>query len=367
MAVSNAWRIFCVTIPLWILLVHSSVLARVDAVPGSRYTSGRAAALGDAFLPLGDDAAAALFYNPAVFGKLRGVKFELFNFQFQMNSQYLNMARLNFYQFPSLSNYAATLSGKEGAFPAGSASVFPNFSVGGFGFGVLMHSQIAAKASGTTLRYRSKYQLIPAIGTGVRLASGVVKMGYSLQWINQALGDLTVENTVDPLGYNQGLAKGSALSHNFGFAVTLPVTYLPSVNIVARNILNAKFTGTAIMPLTKNDSGVPPDEPMSIDVSYSMQSKVGKGGYFNYVYELRDVTNRSTISFLGRAAMGIEFTFRELFYLRGGWGSGYPCAGLGLKRKGAEFSLSWFSVEAGRQYHEEKDTRYVLHYQIRAF
>jgi hypothetical protein len=67
-------------------------------------------------------------------------------------------------------------------------------------------------------------------------------------------------------------------------------------------------------------------------------------------------------------ALGAEFSFRDMFYLRAGWGSGYPSLGLGLKRaNGGELSLTWYSEEIGSGYHSIRDLRYLFQYQVKAF
>jgi hypothetical protein len=238
----------------------------------------------------------------------------------------------------------------------------------GLAVGVLYLNQISGQVrEDGSVHYRSLYQLIPAVATGVRLAGGIVRLGYSFQWVNQASGDKTVAADADPLGYNQGLAQGSAFSHNLGFALTLPFRYLPSFNVVARNVATAKFRSNTLFELAKNPNGLPPDEPMTVDGSVSIQPKVGQGGIFNLVLQYRDATNRSQVPIWGRLAAGGEFGFREQFFLRGGWGSGYPNVGVGFKRRGGEFSLTWYSEELGAGYHQQRDIRFLVHYQMRAF
>lgn len=343
--------------------------ARQDIVPGSRYTSARAAALGDAFLPLGDDGASAIFYNPADVGKVKQIQVEPLNLGFYANSNYLgqfSLANPTFYKVTSLSAYLPTLQANPGS-PIGiGASLVPNVAVRGFAFGVLAQSQVYAQVNPDgTVRYRSLYQLVPGVATGVRLAGGIVRLGYSLQWVNQASGTQENVSAASELGYNQNLAQGSAFSHNFGLALTLPLRLLPSFNVVARNVLGARYTSRSIYSFTPTPSGVPADEPMTIDASFSIQPKMGAGAYFNLILVDRDATNVSGVSLMGRLALGIEFSFRDAFFLRGGWGSGYPNAGLGLKRQGGEFSLSWCSEEVGVSYQSVRDTRFMMQYQVR--
>src|SRR5690606_7175132 len=58
-----------------------------DRIPGSRYVSGRGAALGDAYIGLGDTMADGLFYNPAAIGKVGGLVVEPLNISLQANSK----------------------------------------------------------------------------------------------------------------------------------------------------------------------------------------------------------------------------------------------------------------------------------------
>src|SRR4051794_13358195 len=87
------------------LLAEKSSLARWDLVPGSRYTSARAAAMGDAFLPLGEDGSAGLFYNPATLAKPTPTTLEIFNLSLYGNLNYLGSLDGNFYKITNLSGF----------------------------------------------------------------------------------------------------------------------------------------------------------------------------------------------------------------------------------------------------------------------
>lgn len=324
--------------------------------------------MGDAYIPLAEDGAGSLFYNPAGLGRVKEPRLEIVNFQLQANSYYVSGFGTNFYKIPSLPTYSKSyLSKNEGAFPGVSGAFTPTFAVRGFAVGMMLQNRIAAVQRGDSVRYRSKYQLIPTAGTGIRLASGVLRLGYSVQWVNQASGDISANASSANLGYNQGLAQGSALSHNAGFALTLPYAYLPALNVVARNVGGAKYSSYTLFSQAKDPVGLPETEPMSIDAAISFQPKTGAGGGFNSVFELRDATNTSGMPIMGRVALGLEWGFRGSFSIRGGLGSGYPSLGIGLKTTRGELNLSWFSEETGTSFRSERDMRFMMHYQIRAF
>lgn len=350
------------------IILCPNLFAREDVIPGSRFTSARGAAMGDAYLPVGEDGASGLFYNPANIGKIRTMQFEPLNLSIYSNSGYINTLGLDFYKVFTLAGYLPTLQANPEQNVGLGFSVFPNAYMRGVAFGVLLQSQVNAQVNADgSVSYKSMYQLIPTVGVGLRLASGIVRLGYSAQWVHQASGDITEDATADPLGYNEKLMQGSALSHNAGFALTLPISFLPSLNIVARNILTTSFSSFTLIPLARNSQGLPADEPTTFDGALGITSKIGGGSYANFVVNWRDMFNVSGISIYGRMAVGLEIAIKDLVFLRGGWGSGYPHAGLGLKRKNGEFSLAWYSEEIGSGYLTKRDMRWMMHYQVKTF
>jgi hypothetical protein len=353
------------------LISFESAEAREDVVPGSRYMSARALAMGDAFLPLADDPASALFYNPAGLGLIRGVHADIFNLQLYGNKNYfsqVDLSHADFYNVTDLNQFKPALKRSPNNWQGVGYTLVPAFSIKGIGFGLLIQEQVRAKYnSNDTVDYNSNYQLIPAIGGALRLAEGIVRIGYSAQWVNQASGSVSGVPASNSLGYNQGLQKGSAISHTLGIALTMPWQHLPELNVVGRNLFMARFSGAAMMPFASSSTGAPANEATSFDVSLSWIEKVGSGAEFAWVIQDRDALASSRISLLGRLAIGLEFDFRHVLFLRGGWGSGYPNAGLGLRRKKSELSITWSNVEIGTGYHDRQDTRYLLQYQVRAF
>ncbi|MGK5089963.1 hypothetical protein WDW86_20625 [Bdellovibrionota bacterium FG-2] len=344
-----------------------NAFGRQDIVPGSRYTSGRAAAVGDAYLPLGEDGASGLFSNPAGLAKIRGAHFDPMNLSLFGNGSLLQTFSADSYKLYSLSQYAPELAKSPGTYVSSGAALLPAFSSRYLTVGMLAQTEFGASSDGTTIHYKSRYQLIPAAGTSARLASGIVRVGYSLQWVNQASGDVFTSADSAPLGYNVGLLQGSALSHNAAIAINLPYSYLPSLNFVGRNLGGAKYSATTIYKIATQSSGVPLTEPTTFDVSVSVRPKATATSFFNLVLEYRDMTNQSKVTPLGRAAFGVEYSIRNFLFLRGGYGSGYPSAGIGVGQKSGEFSLTYYSEDIGTTYHEQQDTRYLFQYRIAAF
>lgn len=350
------------------LLLTTLAEAREEFIPGSRYVSGRGSAMGDAIVTVVDDSS-ALFYNPAGLSRIKKAKLEVMNLQLRSNTELVKNLTRDFYNFPSLASYGKTVVRKKGMEPAAGFSLFPSFSVRGFGIGVLAQADLrSSSVDGQGIRYRSNYEFIPAAGFSRRFASGVVKIGYSVLWVNRAAGDVLVDKSEPNLGYNQYLKQGAGLSHNAGFALTLPYKYLPAFNVVGRNLGGLKYTSsTPLFVAGKNSVGTLAPEPMTIDVAFGAQPKVGSGASWNLSAMLRDALSASGASLYGRFAFGIEFAFRDAFFLRGGYQSGYLSAGFGMKTSGGELNLSWYGEEYGNGFRNKQDLKYMFQYKMRAF
>jgi hypothetical protein len=349
------------------LTCASVAFARQELVPGSRFTSARAAALGDAFLPLGEDGAAALFVNPAAVGKIRGGQVDV-NFGLETSSGFVDSAGLTSYNIYSLSANKANLTAHPNTQQGMGLSLLPTFSGKGFAIGVLAENQFVATADAAgNVRYHSLYQLIPAAAFGVRLAGGIVRLGYGLQYVHKAEGEVSVPSGAADLGYNQSLPQGSGLSHTVGFALTLPLAYLPAVNLVARNVFNTSYSSWSMIPIAANSPGAPATDKMSFDASFSLQPKIEQGAYFNIVGQYRDILNTSGMAMFGRLAGGLELSMRDFFFIRTGYGSGYPAAGIGFRMKRGEFNATWYSEELGQGYHQLRDLRYMFQFKMRSF
>ena len=341
-------------------------IARDDLVPGSRYTSARAAAMGDAFLPLGDDVASGLFYNPANLSKIRSMELESSNFSLNVNSPFVSKIDFGSVNLPFLGSFLPTLTTASPQFVGGGGAFLVDFGMPGFACGILMQTQVGAQRNADgTISYRSRYQIIPAVGTGLKLFGGLLRMGYSLQWVNQAVGKITAASSTS-LAYTDGNAEGQALSHNFGLSATLPITMLPTLNLVVRNAFGAHYAEPTYFSFAPETSVVPAPEAMTFDGSFSIQRHLGKGGQLNIVGEFKDILGQSP-EVLGRISVGAEIAIRRKVFFRGGWGRGYPAAGIGFKGEKAELSFTWYTAEIGTSYLSQGDMRFMMQYQVRSF
>ncbi len=338
-----------------------------DRIPGSRYVSGRGAALGDAYIGLADTLADSLFYNPAGLGRVDGLTFEPLNLQLQANSKFASSAGTDLYKFQSLDGYESKLTGSPLTNPGAGYAVLPALGFRGFGVGLLYQSRLMGESDGVNIRYRTVRQLIPTAGFGLRLASGVLRLGYSLQWVNQASGDRTVAVGTRPLGWTEQIAEGKGFSHTLGLALTLPYRYQPSINLVARNVAGLRLTGKPLMSLASNPTGSIAAEKMSVDASVGFLTKISGSWTLSTQFAYRDALDSSNTRQIAHAAAGLEFAVYDRFFLRGGFGSGYPSAGLGIRTSRAEANFAWFSEDLGDGQKAVRDIRYLFQTIFRAF
>lgn len=338
-----------------------------DRIPGSRFVSGRGAALGDSYIGLAEGPGESLFYNPAGLGRISGIVVEPLNVGLEGNSTIANSFGTDFYKFQSLSSYEDHLRLNPGTNPAAAYSVLPSFGFRGFGVGLLYQSRMMGESDGANIRYRTKNQLIPAAGFGLRLASGVLRIGYSIQYVNQASGDKTVAVGTRPMSWNEGISEGKGFSHTLGMALTLPYQYQPTLNVVARNVAGLHLTGAPLMGLAKNATGSIPDEVMSLDGSLGFVTKVSAGWNLSTQFSYRDATNSSAARLMEHMAVGFEFTAMDRFFIRGGYGSEYPSAGLGIRTERSEVNFAWYSEDRGAGSTSQRDIRYLFQFIFRAF
>jgi len=352
--------------PLAILLDSGSVFAYDSSILGSRYTSVKAAGMGDQFFGCATEGGAALFYNPAILSNFaRTVSVEPMNVLFYGNDHFFSLNGLGIQKSLRLDTQIATLTSNPGFYTSSGWAYLMGLNFRGFALGALLKADTGAQAySDNLLYYSAKLQLIPAIGAGFSLIKDTLRFGYSLQWVNQGSGRNEIPANALTQAFNENLMQGSAFSHTVGLEYSTHWRIIPQVDVVVRNLLGVEFSPHSLIQFTDNPPGVPASEPMMIETTFSGRYKISQTATWGYSIEISDALGASGIPVFGRLGAGLELAFAKDYAFRGGWQLGYPTFGLELNSGTHAFSISIFSKDAGNHYHELEDRRIAIQYQF---
>lgn len=341
-----------------------SARARPYNYPNVRYMNAVSQSMGGVTLPLTDELGNNLFNNPA--GLSRNTKFraEYLNLGLEANSNVLGSLGLSTSKMMGLGGMTETLNeNKNKVFGAGLSNVTA-LAWGGLGVGVLMQERVRAVSDGTTVNYETVSQLVPAVGYGLSLARGVMRVGYSLQYVNQASGTNQAAATDSSASFLKDIGQGWGLSHNVSLNLTFPFTYLPTFSIMARNIGGLHFNQGSLFQRAHGAVGIPADESMSVDLAMHWMVRISGTFKSNWYVQYKDLTSSVGMPVIERLSAGVDFAFNPEFSIRGGFTGTSPSAGIGYKSEASEINLAWYSEPQPFASAERWDTRYTLQYKI---
>jgi hypothetical protein len=235
-------------------------------------------------------------------------------------------------------------------------------SWGGFGVGLLFQRQMSALSDGTNVTYNANSQVVPAAGYGIALARGVVRLGYSLHYVNQAYGTSTTPSTNTSAAALSGLAEGRGLSHNAAVNFVFPFTYLPTFSILARNIGGTHFVGGSLFTGAQNSVGITPDEPMSVDLAFNWMVRFSGKMKSHWYVQYSDAMSAYSMSVLDRVHFGGDLSLSKSFDIRFGANGMQLSAGVGYRSKASEINITWYNEK--NPINDANDSRFGLQYKI---
>lgn len=359
-------RFLFLTIIIFIYSVASFAIGFEDAVFPELATSGRALAMGNAYISKVDDASAA-FYNPAGLGTVRYPHLHLSNFSIETNKGIMSAATGgnittafgNLSKVTSLEGMRQLLVKHPGTFSHSRLHALPNFTSRYVSFGYLFAKRtravVTSATSTTGLEFADRLDHGPYGALNISLFGGIFKAGASMILLNRkeltTIADPTATLVVSPNSYY----KGSALITTFGTRLTLPIDLLPTFAATMHNGLKRPFTKTG-------GAGAPTTIPTSIDGGFSITPQIGTATRIHLEADLKDITMANKgVSFTRRLLLGMELDFSRVFFFRLGYGDGFGSAGLGAKTKKLEFDLTTYAVDTTASgYRGNEDRRFVL-------
>lgn len=353
------------------LLALTSIQARAeigfeDATTPEFAVSGRALAMGNAFVAKVDDPS-SVFYNPAGLGTIRKTTFHLSNFHAETNKGWMQ----------------ATTGGKAGdvpsTFPKGFSldgtrevllqnrkriahsrfHLMPNLTTRYFSLGYLYSKQTRAymdEGDSALFEYAKRTDTGPYWALNLSLFGGIMKFGVTGIWLSrsESIADVDKDTTINLT--KEDYKSGKSWQIVSGFKFTFPITLLPTFALKMNNSFASDFS-------TENGSAGPPTEiKQSIDAGFSVTPQIGRVMRVHMELNFKDCTDEFTNVSTGRKiTAGIEFDIKRTVFLRFGYGDGFGSAGLGFMTKKLQFDLTTYAVDTTTSaFRGEEDRRFSL-------
>jgi hypothetical protein len=330
--------------------------------PGIRYVSPYSQSMGGVTLPLSNETGNSLFNNPAGLAKNTKFRAEYLNLQFDVNSGLAGDMTQATKMF-NLGTLTGVLNSDINYLYSGGIGNLTAVSWGGFAVGLLLQDRVRAYSDGTNVHYETNSLAVPALGYGFSLARGVVRLGYSLQFVNLATG--TTQATADSgARFLSGLSEGKGLAHTASVNFAFPFTYLPTLSLVARNIGGVTYATGSLLPRANSPIGAPPTEEMTVDAAFGMMVRVSGQVKTNWYLQYKDINNRVSVPFLEKMNLGLDISLSPAVGIRAGMTGNQFSAGLGYRSESSEINLAYYKDPTPFKDISYYDTRFALQYKV---
>jgi hypothetical protein len=351
LGLSNIFKFSLLSTVAFVPFFHFNANAAIDfqdAIFPELATSGRALAMGNAFIAKVDDSSAP-FYNPAGLGTVRYGHLHLSNMHIETNKGWMDMGTKgagtdlasNLLKSYTLDGTRQLLVDNPGKISHSRFHFTPNFTIRYFSIGYLLsirnRATIGTEAT-SQFEYAVRRDHGPYAALNISLFGGVLKfgaMGIILSRI-EAFGEVDKDTTIDLQSgdYN----KGEAFIGVTGARLTLPIALLPTFAAKYNNAFENEFTARA--------AGAPAVIKKSLDLGFSITPQIAKIVRIHLEVNWKDFTGEySDISTNRKIALGGEIDFSRSFFLRFGYGDGWGSGGLGIRSKYLEFDLTSYAVD----------------------
>jgi len=335
-----------------------------DAIFPELAISGRATAMGSAFISKVDDSSAA-FYNPAGLGTVRKTHFHMSNFHLESNKGWIDSSAggkvsgmgttiTNGFNVDGIRQNLLKSRGKLSHFRA---QAMPNFTTRYFSLGYLYSKQIRGtigQQATALYEYAVREDHGPYAALNISLFGGVIKFGASAILLNRKEKIDQVDRNTEVTLESSDYRKGSAVISTGGFKLTFPVTFLPTFSVNIHNLASQDFSGRAMGP--------PGKIRQTIDTGFSITPQIGKVTRVHFEINYKDIGgNYSDVSINRKILMGMELDLARIMFIRLGYGDGFGCAGLGVKFQELEFDLTSYAVDTtSNEFRGAEDRRFSM-------
>ncbi len=331
--------------------------------PAVRYLSPYSESMGSVTAPLADEVGNDLFNNPAALARNSRFKAEILNLNLDVGSNTLGDVGVSTLGVSGLKSMVSSLNANQNNTYASGFGNLTALSWGGLGVGLLIQDRSRAYSDGTNVHYQTDNELVPAVGYGLALARGVIRLGASIQYVNQVSGTNSFASTSTG-NFTSGVDSGHGFSTTASGSIIFPFTYLPTITFVGRNIGGMHFTSGTIYPKGDNIQGQPDDLQTSVDAAFNFMVRISGQTKSYWFIQMDDITSSYSMPFLERFHAGIDFHLNEHVGLRVGVNSTQLSGGIGYKSEQSEINLAYYHEASPFSSISYWDTRFALQYKV---
>jgi hypothetical protein len=344
------------------LLLGSVASALPYQYPAVRYVSPLGESLGGMTLPLSDEIGNSLFNNPAALARNTKFKAEYLNLNIDGNTNLFSSIS-SVPSFFSLGQFTTTLNTDPNQVYSGGFGNLTALSWGGLGVGVLIQDRVRSYSDGSTVSYESLSQVIPVVGYGLSLARGLMRVGYSIQYVNETSGTGQAPSD-SSAAYLSGINQGKGLSHTASVNFVFPFQHIPTLSFVARNVFGMRFQSGSLLSRAKSPVGTPSDQELAVDAAFNFMSRISGPMKSFWYLQMQDVFGKTHLGVFDRLSLGIDFNLSQAVSLRIGLNKTRLSGGIGYHSPGSEIGLAYYQDQSPFTALSATDTRIALQYKI---
>ncbi len=341
-----------------------ALLSFEDATYPELAPSGRALAMGNAFICKVDDATSVL-YNPAGLGTVRYPHFHLANFQVEFNQDWAGLSTSGeLSEFTDKFTSSLDVEGlrklmleSPGLLTHSRLSFLPNFTTRYFSMGYLFSTSTRATLgteTGAKFEFANRRDQGPYLGLNLSLFGGVIKIGAAGFYLmrQEMIKDVDKDTAIE-VG-NDEFNRGSGVIVNGGLKVTLPWAGLPTIAASIHNAFDQDFSSEGVGPPTKIRK--------SITAGISIAPHISRGIRMHIEANLKDINNaHPEVNSRRKSMLGVEFDIYRILFIRFGYGDGFGTAGAGVKSKNFEIDVSTYALDTtSNEFQGEQDRRFIF-------
>jgi hypothetical protein len=330
----------------------SGLLQFEDAVFPELVTSGRALAMGNAYICKVDDSSSAS-YNPAGLGTIRWTHFHLTNLHIETNKNLISLGTGGnistvpgkFIKGYDLDGSRELLLDNRGQMTHNRLSAMPNLTTRFFSLGYLFSQQARTYldfATDALFEYSTRRDTGPYLALNFSLFGGIFKIGGTGVYLNRTelIAEQDANVKVDP--QDSDYTKGKMLMVTAGARITLPFKFLPTIAVVQRNALDREFTETG-------GKSAPTKIANTMDVGISVTPQIGNTVRVHLEVNYKDIGALfPDVPTVRKVVMGGELDFDRTMFVRFGYGDGFGSGGVGIKSRRLEFDLTTYAIDTTR-------------------